>query len=114
MLIEPTKQKLHSGGGQSFKQVWLLPQSFFIGPIGKVLQELRQFVLQRFANSTWDNSLSQSIPHICHLYHLYIGAEKSVMWRNFRFQYMTDVEEFEISPHAEEFQIFPHDRREEI
>ena len=32
------------------------------------------------------------------------------MWRNFRFQYMTDVEKFEISPHAEEFQLFPHNR----
>ena len=50
------------------------------------------------------------IPDICHLYHLYIGGEKSVMWRNFRFQCMTDVEKFEISPHAEEFQLFPHNR----
>ena len=42
-------------------------------------------------------------------YITYIKVEKnSVMWRNFRFQYMTDVEKFEISPHAEEFQIFPH------
>ena len=49
-------------------------------------------------------------PHICHLDHLYIGGEKSVMWRNFRFQCMTDVEKFEISPHAEEFQLFPHNR----
>ena len=29
-----------------------------------------------------------------------------VMWRNFRFQYMTDVEKSEISPCVEEFQIF--------
>ena len=29
-----------------------------------------------------------------------------VMWRNFRFQYMTDVEKSEISPRVEEFQIF--------
>ena len=56
------------------------------------------------------------------------------MWRNFRFQYMTDVEKSEISPHEEEFQFFhttdvekcenspnleefhisPHDRCEEI
>ena len=49
-----------------------------------------------------------SIPDICHLHHLYVGGEKSVMWRNFRFQYMTAVEKFDISPHAEEFQIFPH------
>ena len=28
------------------------------------------------------------------------------MWRNFRFQYKTDVEKSEISPHVEEFQIF--------
>ncbi len=53
-------------------------------------------------------------PHICHLDHLYIGGEKSVMWRNFRFQCMTDVEKFEISPHAEEFQLFPHNRCGEI
>ena len=42
-----------------------------------------------------------------------------VTWRNFRFQYMTDVEKSEISPHVEEFQISqlvdeclisPHDR----
>ena len=66
--------------------------------------------------------------------YIYIGGEKSVMWRNFRFQCMTDVEKFEISPHAEEFQLFhtidagkceilpnleefyisPHDRCEEI
>ena len=32
------------------------------------------------------------------------------MWRNFRFQCMTDVEKFEISPHAEEFRLFPHNR----
>ena len=60
--------------------------------------------------------------------------EKLVMWRNFRFQCMKDVEESEISPHEEEFQFFhttdvekceilpnfevfyfsPHDRCEEI
>ena len=28
------------------------------------------------------------------------------MWRNFRFQYMTNVEKSEISPRVEEFQIF--------
>ena len=28
------------------------------------------------------------------------------MWRNFSFQYMTDVDKSEISPHVEEFQIF--------
>ena len=32
------------------------------------------------------------------------------MWRNFIFQCMTDMEEFDISPHAEEFQLFPHNR----
>ena len=29
-----------------------------------------------------------------------------VMWRNFRFQCMTDMEKSEISPRVEEFQIF--------
>ena len=29
-----------------------------------------------------------------------------VMWRDFRFQYMTDVEKSEIAPRVEEFQIF--------
>ena len=28
------------------------------------------------------------------------------MWRNFRFQYIPDVEKSEMSPHVEEFQIF--------
>ena len=46
------------------------------------------------------------IPDICHLDHLYVGGEKSVMWRNFRFQYMADEEKSEISPHEEEFQFF--------
>ena len=55
-----------------------------------------------------------TIPHICHLNHLYIGGEKSVMWRNFRFQYMTDVDKSEIPPHVEEFQISVHDRCGEI
>ena len=32
--------------------------------------------------------------------------KKSVMWRNFKFLYMTDVEKSEISPHVEEFQIY--------
>ena len=45
------------------------------------------------------------IPHICHLDHLYIGGEKLVMWKNFRFEHMTDVEKSEISPRVEEFQI---------
>ena len=55
-----------------------------------------------------------SIPHICHLDHLYIGGEKLVMWRNFRFQYTTDVEKSEILPDLEEFQNSTHDRCEEI
>ena len=29
-----------------------------------------------------------------------------VMWSNIRFQYMTDMEKSEISPHVKEFQIF--------
>ena len=59
----------------------------------------------------WTNTSETTFtPHICHLDHLYIGGAKSVMWRNFRFQCMTDVEKFEISPHAEEFQLFPHNR----
>ena len=28
------------------------------------------------------------------------------MWRHLKFQYLTDVEKSEISPHEEEFQIF--------
>ena len=62
--------------------------------------------------SAFDKCYTSSFPsqflarHICHLYHLYIGGEKSVMCRNFRFQYMTDVEKSEISPRVEEFQIF--------
>ena len=28
------------------------------------------------------------------------------MWRNFRIQYMTDVEKSKISPHVEEFENF--------
>ena len=43
---------------------------------------------------------------ISHLNHVYIGGKKkSVMWRNFRFQYMPDVEKSEISPHEEEYQF---------
>ena len=38
--------------------------------------------------------------------YIYIGGEKSVMWRNFRIQYMTDVEKSKISPHVEEFENF--------
>ena len=52
------------------------------------------------------------IPDICYQYHLW--GKQLVMWRNFRFQYMTDVEKSEISPHVEEFPIFPHNRCEEI
>ena len=51
-----------------------------------------------------------TIPDICHLDRLCIGGEKLVMWRNFRFQYMTDVEKSKISPHEEDCQIFPHNR----
>ena len=40
--------------------------------------------------------------------HQYICGEKSVMWRNFRFLNMTDVEKFEVSPQVEQFQIYPH------
>ena len=51
--------------------------------------------------------VARIIADICHLDHLYIGGEKkSVMWRNFRFQYMTHAEKSEISPHEEEFQFF--------
>ena len=39
---------------------------------------------------------------------------KSVMWRNFRFLNMTDVEKSEVSPHVEHFQIYLHDRGVEI
>ena len=62
----------------------------------------------------------------------YIGGKKLVMWRNFRFQYMTnvekstpcveefqifhttDMEKSEILPNLEEFQNSTHDRCEEI
>ena len=45
----------------------------------------------------------------------YIQVEKKmVMWRNFRFQYTTDVEKCESLPNLEEFHISPHDRCEEI
>ena len=57
--------------------------------------------------------LVEGIPHICHLNHLYIGGEKLVMWRNFTFQYTTDVEKSEILPDLEEFQNSTHDRCEE-
>ena len=33
-----------------------------------------------------------TIPHICHQYHQYICGEKSVMWSNFKFTHMTEVE----------------------
>ena len=36
-------------------------------------------------------------------------GEKSVMWRNFKFLYLTDVEITEISPHVESFESSPHD-----
>ena len=65
---------------------------------------------------------------------IYRWRKKFIMWRNFKFKYMTDVEISEISPHVEEFYIFhttdvekskilpkfqefqisPHDRYEEI
>ena len=38
------------------------------------------------------------IPHICHLYHLYIGGGKSVMWRNFIFP---DLEKTAVSPRVD-------------
>ena len=34
---------------------------------------------------------------------------KKFMWRNFKFQYMTDVKKPEISPNMDNFQISPHD-----
>ena len=39
---------------------------------------------------------------------------KSVMWRNFRFQFMIDVEKSEIFPQVKENQIFSHNRCGEI
>ena len=36
-------------------------------------------------------------------------GEKSVMWRNFKFLYLADVEITEISPHVESFESSPHD-----
>ena len=37
------------------------------------------------------------IPDICHGHRDGVRGEKSVMWRNFKFLYMTDVEKSEIS-----------------
>ena len=59
------------------------------------------FTLKRY-------TVDKSICHQC------ICGEKSVMWRNFRFLNMTDVEKFEVSPQVEQFQIYPHDRGGEI
>ena len=39
-----------------------------------------------------------------------ISEEKFVMWRNFRFLNVTDVDKSEVSPHAEQFQISLHDK----
>ena len=60
--------------------------------------------------------MADRIPHICHIcqYHQYICGEKSVMWRNFRFLNVTNVEKSEVSPQVEQFQIYPHDRGGEI
>ena len=77
--------------------------TFFIVPLkvgGSTFGNVKLKGLNRFDED------KDNIPHICHLDHLYIGGEKLVMWRNFRFQYMTDVEKSEISPRVEEFQIF--------
>ena len=49
---------------------------------------------------------SMNIPDICHLDHLYIGGEKLVMLRNFKFQYMTDVEKSDISPYCQIWRNF--------
>ena len=51
------------------------------------------------------------IPHICHLYHLYIGGGKSIMWRNFIFP---DLEKTAVSPHVDKLKKIPHDRGREI
>ena len=40
--------------------------------------------------------------------------EKSVMWRNLKFLYITDVKISQISPHMEKFQMSPHDRSGKI
>ena len=48
------------------------------------------------------------VPHICGLYHLYIGAQKSVMWIYFRFLNVTDVEFSEFTPHVEFSEFCPH------
>ena len=39
-----------------------------------------------------------------------ISEEKFVMWRNFRFLNVTDMEKSEVSPHMEKFPISPHHR----
>ena len=41
------------------------------------------------------------IPHICHGPTGQARGEKSVMWRNFKFLYMTDVEKSKIHPHVD-------------
>ena len=46
---------------------------------------------------------SGATPDICHQY---ICGENSVMWRDFRFQYLTDVKKSEISTHVENFRFF--------
>ena len=55
-----------------------------------------------------------SLPHLIFVTFLtYIDGEKLVLWRNFKFQCVTDVEKSEISPHTEKFQIF-HTTKSEI
>ena len=41
------------------------------------------------------------ISDLCQGYQGYICGEKSVMWRNFRFLYMTDEEKSEMYPQVE-------------
>ena len=43
----------------------------------------------------------QRIPHICHGHKDGVRGEKIVMWRNFKFLYMTDEEKSKISPHVD-------------
>ena len=71
---------------------------------------------------------------VTYIAYISLGGKVLVMWRNFRFKYMTDVEKFQILhmqrnfsffhtidaekceflPNLEEFHISPHDRCEEI
>ena len=43
-----------------------------------------KYFLPGIGKFSWSGLDVLTIPHICHLNHLYIGGEKSVMWRKFQ------------------------------